>query len=73
MRTANIVLAIFGLLLGFAGGYWGFVLPVFVLLCYRERKMKIHLRNGNVLTIYSGDKESTSEFINDMRTITKIK
>ena len=72
MRTTNIVLAIFGLFLGFCGGFWGFLLPVFVLLCFRERKMKIHLRNGNVLTIYSDNKEATNEFINDMRKITKI-
>lgn len=73
MRTANILLGIFGLILGCCGGIWGFILPVFVLLCFRERKMKIHLRNGNVLTIYSGDKESTIEFVEDMRKITKIK
>lgn len=73
MRTANILLAIFGLILGFCGGIWGFILPIFVLLCFRERKMKIHLRNGKVLTIYSDDKESTVGFIEDMRKITKIK
>ncbi len=72
MRTANIFLAIFGLILGCCGGFWGFILPVFVLLCFRERKMKIHLRNGNVLTIYSDNKEATNEFIDDMRKITKI-
>lgn len=74
MRTINIVLAVLGLIFGIAGGgFWCFAITALVLLLYRERKMKIHLRNGNVLTIYSGDKESTSEFINDMRTITKIK
>ena len=73
MRTANIVWAIIGLLLGLAGGYWGFIFPIFVLLFYRERKMKIHLRNGNVLTIYSDNQASTSEFVEDMKKITKIK
>ncbi len=73
MRTTNIVLAILGLVLGFAGGgFWCFAITAFVLLLYRERKMKIHLRNGNVLTIYSDNKEATNEFINDMRRITKI-
>ena len=73
MRKTNIILAILGLLLGFAGGYWGFILPILVLLFFRERKMKIHLRNGNSLTIYSGNKESINEFIEDMKKITKIK
>lgn len=73
IRTANIVWAIIGLLLGLAGGYWGFIFPIFVLLFYRERKMKIHLRNGNVLTIYSDNQASTSEFVEDMKKITKIK
>ncbi|MBQ3055389.1 MAG: hypothetical protein IJC88_04720 [Oscillospiraceae bacterium] len=73
MRTVNILLGIFGLVLGCAGGYWGFVLPVFVLLCYRERKLKIHVRNGKILTIYSDDKESVREFIEDLKKITNIK
>ena len=73
MRTANILIGIFGLILGFSGGLWGFVLPVFVLLLYRERKIKIHLRNGNVLTIYSGDKEIATQFVDDMKKITKIR
>lgn len=73
MRTANILLGILGLLLGLSGGYWGFILPIFVFLCYRERKMKIYIRNGKVLTIYSDDKESVNQFIEDMKTITKIK
>ena len=73
MRTANIIIGIIGLLLGFAGGAWGFLFPVLVLLLYRERKIKIHLRNGNVLTIYSGDKELASQFVEDMKKITKIR
>lgn len=74
MRTFNIVLAVLGILCGLAGGgFWCWLIPVVVFLLYRERKMKIHLRNGNVLTIYSGNKESTKEFIDDMRRITKIK
>ena len=73
MRTTNIVLAILGLIFGFAGGgFWCFAITALVLLLYRERKMIIHLRNGNFLTIYSEDEESTNEFINDMRKITKI-
>lgn len=73
MRTTNIVLAILGLVFGFAGGgFWCFAITAFVLLFYRERKMKFHLRNGNVLTIYSDNKEAINEFINDMRRITKI-
>lgn len=74
MRTTNIVLAVLGLVFGIAGGgFWCFAIAALVLLFYRERKMKIHLRNGNVLTIYSGNKESIKEFIEDMRKITKIK
>lgn len=74
MRTTNIVLAVLGLIFGIAGGgFWCFAITALVLLLYRERKMKIHLRNGNILTIYSSDKESTKEFIEDMRRITKIK
>ena len=74
MRTTNIVLAVLGLICGFAGGgFWCFAIAAIVLLLYRERKMKIHLRNGNVVTIYSGNKESTKEFIEDMKKITKIK
>lgn len=73
MRTANILWAVFGLVVGLSGNLWGFIFPIFVLLCYRERKMKIHLRNGNSLTIYSSDKESANEFIEDMKKITKIK
>lgn len=74
MRTTNIVLAVLGLICGLAGGgFWCWAIAAIVVLLYRERKMKIHLRNGNVLTIYSGDKESTKAFIEDMRKITKIK
>lgn len=73
MRMANIVLAVLGLILGILGGFWWLLIPVLVLLFYRERKMKIHLRNGNVLTIYSADKESINEFIEDMKKITNIK
>jgi len=74
MRTVNIVLAVLGILGGLGGGgFWCWLIPVVVILLYRERKMKIHLRNGNVLTIYSDNKENISEFINDMRKITKIK
>ena len=73
MRTTNIVLAILGFVFGFAGGgIWCFAITAFVLLFYRERKMTMHLRNGNVLTIYSDNQEATNEFINDMRKITKI-
>lgn len=73
MRTANIVIGVIGFLLGISGGYWGFLLPVLVFLLYRERKIKIHLRNGNILTIYSGDKEIASQFVEDMKKITKIR
>lgn len=73
MRTANIVIGVIGFLLGIAGGYWGFLLPVLVFFLYRERRIKIHLRNGNVLTIYSDDKEIALQFVEDMKKITKIK
>ncbi|KSV59072.1 hypothetical protein [Acetivibrio ethanolgignens] len=74
MRTFNIVLATLGILCGLAGGgIWCWLIPVVVFLLYRERKMKIHLRNGNILTIYSDNKGSIIEFIDDMRKITKIK
>lgn len=73
MRTGNIVIAVIGLLLGLCGGAWGFLLPVLVLLLYRERKIKIHLRNGNILTIYSGDKEIAAQFVEDMKKITNIR
>lgn len=73
IRKGNIVLGVIGLLLGFCGGVWGFVLPIFVLLLYRERKIKIHLRNGNILTIYSGDKALAAQFVEDMKKITKIR
>lgn len=74
MRTTNIVLAILGLVFGFAGGgFWCFAITALVLLLYRERKMQIHLRNGNVLTIYSDNKEDITQFISDMKLITKIK
>ena len=72
MRTANIVIGAIGFFLGFFGG-WGFLIPIIVLLLYRERKIKIHIRNGNILTIYSSDKELASQFVEDMKKITKIK
>ena len=72
MRTTNIVMAILGLILGCCGAIVCFIFPLFVLLFFRERKIKIHLRNGKVLTIYSDNKEDSNEFINDMRKITKI-
>lgn len=73
MRTANIIIGVVGFLLGIAGGYWGFLIPVLVLFLYRERKIKIYLRNGNVLAIYSDDKALASQFVEDMKKITKIK
>ena len=73
IRSANIVIGVIGLLLGFAGGLWGFLLPILVLLLYRERKIRMHLRNGNILTIYSGDKELAVQFVEDMKKITKIR
>ncbi len=72
MRTANIVIGAIGLLLGFTTTLWGFLLPILVLLIYRERKIRIHLRNGNILTIFSSDKELATQFIDDMKKITKI-
>ncbi len=73
LRTANVVIGIIGLILGLLSTPWGFVFPVFVLLFYRERKIVMHLRNGNVLTIYSNDKVIVEQFIEDMKKITKIK
>lgn len=73
MRTANIVIGVVGLLAGFCGIFWGFVFPALILLLYRERKIKIHLRNGNILTIYSSDKEIANQFVEDMKKITKIR
>lgn len=73
MRTANIVISIIGLLLGIAGAVWGFLFPVLVFFLYRERKIKIHLRNGYILTIYSSDKVLASQFVEDMKKITKIR
>lgn len=73
MRTANIVIAVIGLILGFCGGVWFFLAPILVLLLYRERKIRIHIRNGNILTIYSSDKEIANQFVEDMKKITKIR
>lgn len=72
MRTFNIILGILGIVLGFVGGLWGFLLPIAVVLLYRERKMKIHVRNGNIITVYSDTTAAFSEFIDDMKKITKI-
>lgn len=72
MRNFNILLGILGIVLGFVGGLWGFLLPIAVVLLYRERKMKIHVRNGNIITIYSDTTAAFSEFIDDMKKITKI-
>lgn len=73
MRKANIAIGLFGLLLGFAGGTVGFLLPVLILLLYRERKIIIYLRNGNKMTIYSGDKALVNQFVEDMKSITMIR
>lgn len=73
MRMANIIIGIIGLVLGIAGGTWCFLLPILVILLYRERKIQIYLRNGNVLTIYEGSKANAELFIEDMKKITKIK
>lgn len=72
MRKMNIFLAVMGVLSVFVGEFWGLVVTALILIFFRERKMKIHLRNGNVLTIYSEDKDSIPMFIEDMRKITKI-
>lgn len=73
MRTTNKVIAIIGGLLGCSGAFVFFLIPIFVLLLYRERQIKIHMRNGNILTIYSDDRALAEEFVEDMKKITKIK
>lgn len=71
MRTANIVLAVIGLLMAILSPAY-LIIPALVLLLYREQKINIHLRNGNILTIYSEKKSLTSEFISDIKTVCKI-
>lgn len=73
LRTANIVLGVLGLLVGISASAWGFLIPILVLIFYRERKVTMHLRSGQKLTIYSGSKESVRQFIEDMKLITKIR
>lgn len=74
MRKINIVFSILCVILAlnYDEGFWLLIFPVFLILLYRERKIEIYIRNGQVLTIYSDKKNKADEFVEDMSRITKI-
>lgn len=73
MRKFNIVMAVLGGIFGLLGEYECFLLPILAFLLYRERKIKIFARNGQIVTIYSENKGDIEAFVADMKKITNIK
>ena len=74
MRMINIIFSVACVISAFYNEdrLWLLIFPVFVILLYRERKIEIYIRNGQVLTIYSDKKNKADEFVEDMSRITKI-
>lgn len=74
MRTINIIYSVLMVIaaLNYDEGFWLLIFPVLHILFYRERKIEIYIRNGQVLTIYSDKKNKADEFVEDMSRITKI-